>query len=328
LLALLESGDHVVCGRSVYGGTVRLLNQVLPGLGVRSTFVDTTDPAAVARALRPETRLVFVETPSNPTLEVSDLRSIASLSQDAGALLAVDNTFQTAVLQQPLALGADLSVYSTTKFVEGHSLALGGAVVSRHETVLERLRFLRKCTGAIQSPFNAWVTLNGLKTLPIRLERQSRNAAEIARWLDAHPAVRLVHYPGLATEGVRRLAESQHGHGTDGEAPLHGAVLSFELEGGLEAARVVAESLRLAALVEHVGSVNTLVTHPATMTHADVPADHRRACGIADGLLRLSVGIEPAAAIRADLHQALEAVGAGAASSDPNPGEVLACPRP
>lgn len=304
-LAVLRAGDHVVCGRSVYGGTVRLLREVLPGLGIEATFVDTTDPEAVSREVRGNTKLFFVETPSNPVLEVSDIRAIAAIARQAGALLAVDNTFQTAVLQQPLDLGADVSVYSTTKFIDGHSIALGGALVSRDPALLERIRFIRKCTGAIQSPFNAWATINGLKTLPLRLERQSSTALEIARWLEAHDAIEVVNYPGLASGATRELAESQHLPIGEIAAPCHGAVLSFEVRGGLEAARVVAESLDLCTLVEHVGSVETLVTHPATMTHADVPAEHRRSCGIADGLLRLSVGLEPASAIIEDLDRAI-----------------------
>ncbi len=301
-LAVLRAGDHVVCGRSVYGGTVRLLREVLPELGIETTFVDTTDLDDVRRALRGSTRLVFVETPSNPVLEVSDIRGIADIARTHDALLAVDNTFQTAVLQRPLDLGADVSVYSTTKFIDGHSLALGGALVARDTALVDRIRFIRKCTGAIQSPFNAWTTINGLKTLPLRLERQSATAATVARWLDAHPDVDVVHYPGLR-EG-RELADRQHQSLSRGEA-CHSAVLSFEVRGGISAARVVAESLELATLVEHVGSVETLVTHPATMTHADVPAEQRRAGGIADGLLRLSLGLEPAEAIIADLDQAI-----------------------
>ena len=304
-LGLLRAADHVVCGRSVYGGTVRLLREVLPGLGIETTFVDTTDLDDVRRGVRENTRLIFVETPSNPVLEVSDIRAIAQIARASGALLAVDNTFQTAVLQRPLDLGADVSVYSTTKFIDGHSLALGGALVTRDSDLLERVRFVRKCTGAIQTPFNAWATINGLKTLPLRLTRQSQTASTIARWLDDHQAVEVVNYLGLATGADRELAESQHLPGLEGAQPLHGAVLSFEVRGGVEAARRVAEALELCTLVEHVGSVETLVTHPATMTHADVPIEQRRSCGIADGLLRLSVGLEPAEAVIADLDRAI-----------------------
>ena len=303
-LSVLRAGDHVVCGRSVYGGTVRLLREILPGLGVRSTFVDTTDIEDVRAAITSDTRLIFVETPSNPVLELSDIPAIAAEARACGALVAVDNTFQTAVLQQPLDLGADVSVYSTTKFIDGHSIALGGAIVSRDSALLERIRFVRKCTGAIQTPFNAWATINGLKTLPLRLARQSESASVIAEWLSEHGSVETVNYPGLR-HASRTLVERQHSGILGSKQPCHGAEVSFELRGGLEAARRVAERLDLCTLVEHVGSGETLVTHPATMTHADVPREHRLACGIADGLLRLSVGLEPVEAIIADLEQAI-----------------------
>jgi cystathionine beta-lyase/cystathionine gamma-synthase len=309
LLATLRAGDHVVCGRSVYGGTTRLLQQLMPELGIAADFVDATDGAAIRAAVLPRTRLIFVETPSNPTLELTDIRAAAAVARDAGALLAVDNTFMTPVLQQPLELGADVSVYSTTKFIDGHSVALGGALVSRDETLLERIRFVRKCTGAIQTPFNAWLTLHGLKTLPLRLQRQSETAAAVARWLAGQDAVRRVHHPSLAVDGrSRAIAAAQHLGG-------HGAVVSFELGAGLDAARAFAERLRLCRLVEHVGSVETLVTHAATMTHADVPASERLACGVTDGLLRLSVGLEPTGAIIEDLARALAAAANDGASA-------------
>ncbi len=299
-LATLRAGDHAVCAQGVYGGTTRLLRELLPDLGISVDFVDATDAEALEQAVRSNTRLVFVETPANPTLELTDIRRAAEIAHSVGALLAVDNTFLTAVLQRPLDLGADVSVYSTTKFVEGHSLALGGALVSRDEALLERIRFVRKCTGAIQSPFNAWLTLNGLKTLPLRIRRQSQTAATVARWLASQPGVERVRYPGLADDAELALAESQHD--TD-----HGAVVTFEIAGGLEAGRAFAGAVSLCKLVEHVGSVETLLTHPASMTHADVPPDQRRAVGLSDGLLRLSVGVEPPAQIIEDLDHALDA---------------------
>ena len=297
-LALLKSGDHVVCSRAVYGGTARLLQQLLPDLGITASFVDTTDLSAVAEVLRRRrTRLVFIETPANPTLEVTDITAVARLAHDAGAILAVDNTFLTAVLSQPLELGANVSVYSTTKFIDGHSAALGGALVARDEALLERLRFVRKCTGGIQTPFGAFLTLQGLKTLPLRIRHQSDTAAAIANWLARQEAVERVHYPTFADAD---LASRQHlGH--------HGAVVSFELEGGTEAGRRVLQNVRLCRLVEHVGSVETLVTHPATMTHADTPREQRLAAGVTDGLVRLSVGLEPAGEIIADLERAIAA---------------------
>jgi cystathionine beta-lyase/cystathionine gamma-synthase len=304
-LGVLRAGDHVVCGRSVYGGTVRLLGQVLPDLGIESTFVDATSVEDVRRAIRPNTAMIFVETPSNPLLQITDIRSLASLARQQGAILAVDNTFQTAVLQQPLDLGADVSVYSTTKFIDGHSVALGGALVSRDPQLLDRIRFIRKCTGAIQTPFNAWATINGLKTLPLRLEQQSRSAATIAQWLKRHPEIEAVHYPGLLCGQARELAESQHASSDWDIEARHGAVLSFVVRGGLTSARRVAETVDLCTLAEHVGSVETLITHPATMTHADVPTQQRREAGLCDGLLRLSVGLEPANRIIDDLDRAI-----------------------
>lgn len=298
LLALLRTGDHIVCGRGVYGGTTRLIREVFEGLGISATFVDATNTDAVAAAITPATRLVFAETPSNPTLELTDIRAIATIAHDAGALLAVDNTFLTPVLQRPLDLGADVCVYSTTKFIEGHSAALGGSLVSRDEPLLERVRRVRKSTGGIIAPLNAWLTLQGVKTLALRVRRQSESAAAIARWLADRPGVVRVNHPSLPDHPQRDLADSQH-------IDAHGAVVSFEIEGGLEAAQEFAAALRLCRLAEHVGSVETLLTHPASMTHADVPAPQRRAAGISDGLLRLSVGIECSQDIIRDLDTAL-----------------------
>lgn len=297
-LSILRAGDHAVCGRSVYGGTTRLFRQLLAPLGVDTTFVDATDLGAVAAAVRTNTKLIFVESPANPTLELTDIGACAQIAERAGALLAVDNTFLTPVLQRPLDLGADLSVYSTTKFIEGHSVATGGSIVARDDALLERIRFVRKCTGGIQTPFNAWLTLNGVRTLALRIERQSDTALDVARWLSAQPGVGAVRYPALAGREARALAAKQH-LGRDG------AVVSFEIEGGAKAAHAFVRRLKRCALVEHVGATQTLITHPATMTHADVPPDQRAACGVTDGLLRLSVGLEPAHDIIADLEQAL-----------------------
>jgi cystathionine beta-lyase/cystathionine gamma-synthase len=296
-LALLRAGDHVVCGRAVYGGTTRLLQNLLAGLGIETTFADATRIDAVERAVRPATKLIFVETPANPTLELTDIAAVARVARESGALLAVDNTFLTAVLQEPLEWGADLSVYSTTKFIDGHSAALGGAIVSRDEALLERIRFVRKCIGGIQTPFNAWLTVQGLKTLPLRIRRQSESAAAIARALAERRGIERVYYPDLAA-GQAALARKQH-------AGWHGAVVTFEIAGGLAAARGFLARLRLCRLAEHVGSVETLVTHPATMTHLDVPREQRERAGVTDGLVRLSVGLEDPGTIIADLDQAL-----------------------
>lgn len=305
-LALLRAGDHAVVGDAIYGGTVRLFRQVLNELGITSTFVDTSDPSNVERAITPRTKLVFIETPANPTLKLTDIAAIAKITKKAGVPLAVDNTFLTAVLQRPLDLGADISVYATTKLIEGHSSACGGAIVSNDAALIDRIRWIRKCTGGIQAPFNAWLTTRGVKTLPLRVREQSRNAQKIAEWLAQHPAIEKVNFPGLAQFPQSELANRQHLEG------LHGNVISFEVVGGAKAGKKVLEGANVCALVEHVGSVETLLTHPVTMTHADVPPEQRRAAGINDGLIRLSVGLEEPEEIIADLAQALAAVQAGA----------------
>jgi cystathionine beta-lyase/cystathionine gamma-synthase len=302
VLALLKAGDHAVVGAGCYGGTVRLFRQIFANLGIDATFVETADAANVTDAITPRTRLVFVETPSNPTLTLTDVQAVARAVKAVRAdiTVVVDNTFLTPVLLRPLDLGADVVVYSTTKHIEGHSAALGGAVTSRDERFLERLRFIRKATGGIQTPWHAWLTLRGIKTLPLRIRQQSRNALRIARWLQSRPEVARVLYPGLDSFPQRDLARRLHGE-------LHGGVVAFELVGGVPAGESLLNRVRLCALVEHVGSVETLLTHPATMTHADVPREQRLAAGITDGLVRLSVGLEDPGDVIDDLDQALGA---------------------
>ncbi len=302
--ALLEgggAGDHVVVGQAVYGGTIRLVQQVLSKLGITHTFVDSTDTLEVARAITKNTKLVFIESPANPLLVLTDIAAVAKVCKAAGVPLAVDNTFLTPVLQRPLDLGADISVYSTTKHIEGHSSALGGAIVSRDEKFIERLKFIRKSTGGIQTPFNAWLTAKGLRTLPLRLKHQSNNALVVARWLKSHEGVATVNYPGLESFPQRELARKQH------IGNYHGGVISFELRGGVPAAKVFLRSLQLCSLVEHIGGIETLITHPATMTHGDVPKAQREAFGISDGLVRISVGIEDTSEIIGDLERAIDA---------------------
>ena len=327
LLATVRTGDHVVCSRAVYGGTTRLLQQVFAPLGITATFVDTGDANNVAAALQPRTKLCLIETPANPTLRLSPLAAIADVVVPRGIVLAVDNTFLTPVLQQPLDLGATITVQATTKFVEGHSSALGGSLATRDAQLRDRLFFLRKCLGTIQSPFQAWATLQGLKTLPLRIERQSHGAAVVAQWLAARRDVTVVHHPSLSSFPQRALADSQHlGH--------HGAVVSFELAGGLERAQRFVVAVRRCRLAEHVGAVETLLTHPATMTHGSVPAADRRAAGIPDALLRLSVGLEDAADIIADLDQAIAASAPAASTTATTAAAVhaevaggVSCPR-
>ncbi len=298
-LALLRAGDHIVLSQAIYGGTVRLIRELFSGLGVEADFVDATDPDNIARVIRHNTKLVFIETPANPTLCLNDIEAISEITQSHGIPLAVDNTFLTPVLQQPMELGADISVYSTTKHIEGHSAALGGALVTRDEDLLERLRWVRKSTGTIQTPQNAWVTLRGIKTLPLRIQQHSRHAVVIAHALADDPRLITVNYPGLESFPQSELAARQHRGG-------HGGVISFEIEGGYETTCRFLKAVKLCTLVEHIGSVETLLTHPASMTHADVPRDQLAAVGLTPGLVRLSVGLEDPHDILADLFAAID----------------------
>ena len=297
-LALLRSEDRVVCSQAVYGGTVRLFRQVLAPFGVTAEFVDTSDEEAFANALRKPTRFVFIETPANPTLRLTDIRLAARLSKEAGALLVVDNTLLTPALQRPFDLGADIVLHSTTKFIEGHNATVGGALITRDADLHERLAFARNAIGAIQSPFPAWLTLQGVKTLPLRMARHSENALRIARFLVAHDGVAKVSYPGLESFPQFELVRRQQTAG--------GALIAFEVEGGVEAGIRLMNSVRLCALAENLGAAETIITHPASMTHADVPRSQREAAGITDGLVRLSVGLENPVDLIGDLVQALK----------------------
>ncbi len=302
-LAVLRAGDRVVVSDVVYGGTVRVLQQVFDSFDVRADFVDTSNPEALRTALQEPARLVFVETPANPTMKLTDLRVAAELAHAAGALFAVDNTFLTAALQRPFELGADVVVYSTTKYIEGHNSTVGGALLCRDEELAERIRFVKNTAGTTQAPWESWLTLRGIKTLPLRLERHSSNALEIARFLEGHELVETVHYPFLESFPQFELATAQQ--------RLGGGMLAFELRGGVDAGVRFLESVRLCTLAENLGAVETLVTHPATMTHGSVPPAQRRAAGIHDGLVRLSVGLENVADLTADLEQALKEVAGG-----------------
>ncbi|HEU5403751.1 MAG TPA: aminotransferase class I/II-fold pyridoxal phosphate-dependent enzyme [Terriglobales bacterium] len=295
-LSVLKAGDHAVISDFVYGGTVRLFQQLLGGLGIDYTFVDASRPELVEQAITPQTKIIFIETPGNPTLKLVDVAAIAEVAHRHGIKLAVDNTFLTPVLQPVLESGADISVLSTTKYIEGHNSTVGGSLATRDEKLLERLRLIRKTTGCIQSPQEAWLTLRGLKTLPSRIRQHSDNALVVAQWLESHPAVAHVSYPGLASFPQRELAERQH--------VAHGGMLAFEIKAGAEAAVTLMNSVKLCSLAENLGAVETLITHPVSMTHADVPVEKRREIGITDGLIRLSVGLEAPEDIIADLEQA------------------------
>jgi cystathionine beta-lyase/cystathionine gamma-synthase len=299
-LSTCTSGDRVVVSRVVYGGTVRLLRQILAPLGVRADFVDTTDLECLRAALCEPAKLVLVETPANPTLVLTDVAAAAAAAHAAGALFAVDNTFLTAALQPCFPLGADVVLYSTTKYVEGHNATVGGAILARDEALLERLRFVRNAVGSIQSPFEAWLTLRGLKTLPLRIREHSRNALEIARFLEAHPSVERVAYPFLESFPQHALARRQQSAG--------GGLVSFEVRGGSEAGIALLNRLELCSLAENLGAVETLVTHPASMTHASIPREERERLGIGEGLIRLSVGLESPKDLIAELDEALRAV--------------------
>ncbi len=296
-LSVLKAGDHAVISDVVYGGTVRLFQQLLGGLEIGSTFVDASRPDLVEQAITPQTKIIFIETPGNPTLKLVDVAAIAEVAHRHGIKLAVDNTFLTPVLQPVLEMGADISVLSTTKYIEGHNSTVGGSLATRDEKLLERFRLIRKTTGCIQSPQEAWLTLRGLKTLPSRIRQHSENALVVAQWLEAHPAVAHVYYPGLASFPQRELAERQH--------VTHGGMLAFEIKAGAEAAITLMNSVKLCSLAENLGAVETLITHPVSMTHADVPVEKRQEVGITDGLIRLSVGLEAPEDIIADLEQAL-----------------------
>ena len=296
-LALLRSGDRVVLSQAVYGGTVRLFLQVLARFGVEAEFIDTSDEDAVTNALKKPARFVFIETPANPTLKLTDIRLAARLANRANALLVVDNTLLTPALQRPFELCADIVLHSTTKFIEGHNATVGGALVTRDKDLHERFVFARNAIGAIQSPFPAWLTLQGVKTLGLRMARHSENALTVARSLETHDWIKHVAYPGL--ESFPQFALAQH------QQTAGGGLISFEVKGGVKAGIRLMNSVRLCALAENLGAAETIITHPASMTHADMPPKQRQAAGITDGLVRLSVGLENPIDLIRDLNQAL-----------------------
>jgi cystathionine gamma-lyase len=299
LLDMLESGSHVVVMDDVYGGTYRLFERVRRrSAGLEFSFVDMTDPAALEAAIRPETRLIWIETPTNPLLKLVDLEAVAALARHRGILTCCDNTFASPWNQRPLELGCDLVMHSATKYLNGHSDMIGGVlVVGERQDLVEELTFLINAVGGIQGPFDAFLALRGLKTLALRMERHGENAQLIAEYLQAHPAIERVHYPGLTNHPQHALAQRQMTSG--------GGMVTAVLEGGLEAARRFLERVEIFALAESLGGVESLIEHPAIMTHASIPPDKRAELGISDGLIRLSVGIEDIDDQIADLRQAL-----------------------
>jgi cystathionine gamma-lyase/cystathionine beta-lyase/cystathionine gamma-lyase/homocysteine desulfhydrase len=295
----LSSGDHVIVTDNTYGGTFRFFDKVVQRSKVAFSYVDTSDLDAVERAIRPETRLLFVETPTNPVMTITDLTGAADVAHRHNLRLVVDNTFASPCLQRPIELGADLVVHSTTKYLNGHSDSIGGVVIAVRDDDIEWLRFVQNSAGAILSPFDSWLVLRGTKTLAVRMVQHSANGQTLAEYLVRHPKVRHVYYPGLPTHPQHALASKQ--------MKAFGGMLAFDL-GSLEAARRLLNNVKLMSLAESLGGVETLISHPATMTHASVPVDRRNRIGITDGLVRISAGIEDVADLLADLEQALAAV--------------------
>jgi cystathionine gamma-lyase/cystathionine beta-lyase/cystathionine gamma-lyase/homocysteine desulfhydrase len=297
VMTLLQSGDHVVVTDNTYGGTYRLFERVLRRYQLDFTYVDTSDVGQIEAAIRPATKMLFLETPTNPVLRLTDLRTACDVAHARDVFVVVDNTFASPYVQRPIDFGADLVVHSTTKFLNGHSDSVGGIVVAVRDDHIEWLRFVQNAEGAILGPMDAWLVLRGTKTLPIRMERHNANALALAEFLASHPKVSHVHYPGLPAHPQHALAKRQ--------MCGFGGLISFQL-GSFEKARTVLNSVRLMALAESLGGVETLISHPATMTHASVPPDRRQEIGITDDLVRISVGIEDVEDLREDLEQALD----------------------
>lgn len=300
MLGVLAAGDHVLIADVVYGGTYRFADQFLRKFGVDVDFVDCTDPEAVRTAIGPETRLLFTETPANPTLKVTDLAAMSDVCRESDLLHVTDNTFLTPYFQRPFELGCDVIVHSTTKYLDGHNATLGGAVVVKDRELQERIAFARISAGLVMSPMVAWLTMQGVKTLSERMDRQSDNAMQIARWLEGRDKVSAVGYPGLESFPGHDIAQKQ--------ATGFGAMVWFEVEGGVETGKRLMDGVRLWSLAENLGAVESIITHPVTMTHTAVPPSQRVATGITDGLVRLSVGLEDVEDLIADLDHALTAL--------------------
>ncbi len=299
LCTMMKSGDHIVCSDNMYGGTTRLFNQVLVNYGLEFTYVDTSVAENVDRAIRPGTKLVHIETPTNPMMALTDIRAVAGICHRHGIELSVDNTFMSPYFQQPIEFGADLVMHSTTKFLNGHSDGLGGVLVGTTPKHAETFAFVQKCTGGILSPFECWLLLRGVKTLAVRMRQHDANGRQVADWLNRQTKIHKVFYPGLPDHPQYELAKRQMSG--------FGSMISFDL-GSLDAANRLLKSVRLCSLAESLGGVETLISHPASMTHAAIGEEGRRTLGITDGLVRISVGIEDIEDIIADLDQALSAV--------------------
>ncbi len=297
VISSLNCGDHVVSGNDLYGGTYRVFTKVFKRYGISFDFVDTTDPDAVVQALNPKTKLLWLETPTNPLLNITDIAKISKLAHEKNVPVAVDNTFATPYLQEPLSLGADLVVHSSTKYIGGHSDVVGGAVITSDKSWRERIQFIQNSVGAVPGPLDSFLLLRGTKTLALRMDRHCENALKIARFLSKHPKVAKVYYPGLESHKGHLLAKEQ--------MRAFGGMISFEFAEGFEAAKKMASQTKVFALAESLGGVESLIGHPATMTHAAIPREERLKRGLTDGLIRLSVGIEDAEDLISDLDQAL-----------------------
>jgi cystathionine beta-lyase/cystathionine gamma-synthase len=296
LMHIFKSGDHIVASNDLYGGTYRLFDRVLTSYGLSFTYIDTSDDSTLAAAIRPETRALYLETPSNPLMRITDLAKMAAFGRDRGLLTIVDNTFMSPYFQRPLELGVDVVVHSTTKFLNGHSDLIGGAIVTSGEDLAERLRFVQNAVGAVPGPWDCWLTLRGTKTLALRMERHDHNGRALAAWLERQPKIRKIYYPGLPSHPHHALAVRQMSG--------FGGMISVEL-GSLEAARRFLAGLALFTLAESLGGVESLASHPVSMTHGSVPEELRQATGLTDGLARLSVGCEDLEDLREDLERAL-----------------------
>jgi cystathionine beta-lyase/cystathionine gamma-synthase len=299
MIKMFSSGDHVICGENVYGGTFRLFDRVISRMGIEFTFVDSANLDEIQAALRPNTRLVHVETPTNPMMRLTDIAAAAEMAHAAGAWLSVDNTFASPYNQRPLELEADISIHSTTKYINGHSDMVGGLIVTSSDEIHEQLRFLQNAAGAIPGPWDCWLALRGTKTLHLRMAAHNATGQQIAEWLEGHPKVQRVFYPGLPSHPQHELATRQ----------MRGFTGMITIEtGSLENARKIVNSTRIFALAESLGGVESLIGHPVLMTHASVPVDRRQAMGLSDGIVRLSCGVEEADDLIADLEQALAQV--------------------
>ncbi len=296
-LKLLKSGDHIICSDDVYGGVSRHFNQILNNYNLEFTYVDSQNTANIEAAIQSNTKMIWIETPTNPLLKITDLEAVGKIAKSHNILFGVDSTFATPVFLRPLDFGADLVMHSTTKYLSGHNQLIGGAVITNREDLFDSLKFIQKTVGAVPGPFDCWLTLLGLKTLDLRMNKHNENGLEIATYLESHPKVKRVIYPGLESHTMHHIAKEQMS-GFSG-------MISFELKGGLESGKALMNHVELCLLAESLGAVESMITHPATMTHVDVPKEERIARGFSDGLVRLSVGIENVTDIISDLEQAL-----------------------